>query len=1002
MTPASASSVTVDYATEDGTATSADYTSASGTLTFNAGVTSQTFTVAVKADSLDEADETVTVSLSNASGATIGSGSSSVTLTITDDDATPSLSINDATVAEDAGSASLTVTLSAASGRDVSFSYATSNNTATAGSDYTAASGSYTITAGNTTQAISVNITNDTSEESTTAETIDMTISSASNASISDAGGVISITDNDGFNGGTTATYNSSLATTYASLTEYTNIEVLNTDALKFSGTSNKDNSPNAFETINLNKALAYEKYGSGKQIAIVDKGYYLTETGSNYDHYDLDGKSVTTFGTFSTPTSSNMHGSKVAGAAAGDLGDGGTIGVAPGASLHVSDWSTLDGYSDSGAKMAAATNDASNAVVQNNSWGYDSLSASDFLTFYSSGGYSSYYTAIGAYVGDYSSASIEAHVTALNNFQSHGVIVISNGNNENKSEVSFTSALPHYFSELAEAWITVANIEKSGTSSFTYTNMGNPCGAIAGSYCLAADGTNVTLPGSVDQTNGTGYHANSTGTSYSAPFVSGAIALMADHFPNQTPEQWADRLFASADNQIGYTQIGTVTFGNGVVHGYSNEAGHGMLDIYAALQPITSTRYASSIYAGAPNLSSSHRFNLQSSTLRSNASMGDGLVSGLSQLQNYFYDALGGGFKYDMSNHISQVAQNAKTIEVKKELSSLDESLTSDFNIKPTMTFDGSAIDGNPSNDNHRVILTAKAASPAVQSFFNFGSHALASYSDYDTPYLTSKEGGAGVSYLQQSGDISYLVSFNRPVEEGTNDEIRGKQTSTVFAFDAMVTPNTNLGMIGGLVSEENAFLGLEGTEAFTLDGADSKTSFVGVKFGVLPTAELKLSGIATIGNSDMSRPEHGILSGATDVKSSSFGLTMEKLNVFGNDSLSVSISQPNRVESGAMDIKLTNLSDSDGNLTYTNRSVSISPSGRQKDLGVAYTKEISEDLKLTSKLVATKELNHVKTAKDTLSGFLGFKYGDFKFGSTSSSHRKGFDAQLDYSVKF
>ena len=101
-------------------------------------------------------------------------------------------------------------------------------------------------------------------------------------------------------------------------------------------------------------------------------------------------------------------------------------------------------------------------------------------------------------------------------------------------------------------------------------------------------------------------------------------------------------------------------------------------------------------------------------------------------------------------------------------------------------------------------------------------------------------------------------------------------------------------------------------------------------------------------------------------------------------------------------MDIKLTNLSDSEGNLTYTNRSVSIAPSGRQKDLGIAYTTQVSKDLKLTSKLVATKELNHVKTAKDTLSGFLGFKYGDFKFGSSSSSHRKGFDAQLDYAVKF
>ena len=34
---------------------------------------------------------------------------------------------------------------------------------------------------------------------------------------------------------------------------------------------------------------------------------------------------------------------------------------------------------------------------------------------------------------------------------------------------------------------------------------------------------------------------------------------------------------------------IDEVVFGNGVKHGYSEAAGHGMLDVYAALQPIVS-----------------------------------------------------------------------------------------------------------------------------------------------------------------------------------------------------------------------------------------------------------------------------------------------------------------------------------------------------------------------------------------------------------------------------
>ena len=54
------------------------------------------------ADSLDEADETVTMTLSNVSNATISD--STGTFTITDDDATPSLSINDVSTSDEIAS----------------------------------------------------------------------------------------------------------------------------------------------------------------------------------------------------------------------------------------------------------------------------------------------------------------------------------------------------------------------------------------------------------------------------------------------------------------------------------------------------------------------------------------------------------------------------------------------------------------------------------------------------------------------------------------------------------------------------------------------------------------------------------------------------------------------------------------------------------------------------------------------------------------------------------
>ena len=85
---ASRGRVTVDYATSDGTATAgADYTSTSGTLTFDAGETAKTVSVPVLDDSHDEDSETLTLTLSNPSGATIADGTA--TGTITNSDAMP-------------------------------------------------------------------------------------------------------------------------------------------------------------------------------------------------------------------------------------------------------------------------------------------------------------------------------------------------------------------------------------------------------------------------------------------------------------------------------------------------------------------------------------------------------------------------------------------------------------------------------------------------------------------------------------------------------------------------------------------------------------------------------------------------------------------------------------------------------------------------------------------------------------------------------------------------
>ncbi|MFO0800037.1 MAG: Calx-beta domain-containing protein [Gemmataceae bacterium] len=196
LSAASGRSVTVNYATADGTATAADYAAASGTLTFAPGETAKTVTVLVTGDALDEDDETFTLGLSGATNATIATAAG--TGTIPDDDAPPSLAVGAVTLAEGTGGATafaFTVTLSAASGRSVSVGYATAGGTATAGMDFTAASGTLTFAPGETTKTVTVLVTGDVLDEDD--ETFTFGLGGATNATIATATAAGTILDDD-------------------------------------------------------------------------------------------------------------------------------------------------------------------------------------------------------------------------------------------------------------------------------------------------------------------------------------------------------------------------------------------------------------------------------------------------------------------------------------------------------------------------------------------------------------------------------------------------------------------------------------------------------------------------------------------------------------------------------------------------------------------------------------------------------------------------------------
>ena len=209
LSSASASTVTGTI-TITGTATNGgtDYDNAVVAYSFTPGTTAAPAVAVsfdVAADALDENNETVIFTLGTPVNATLGT-TTVHTATITDDDATPTVSVDNVGADIDLTegvpeTVTVRATLSAASGLDVTVPY-TVSGTATDGTDYIKA-GSLNVSAGSTTADLTFDTTvgtNDTIDEGAVLaeyETIIVTIDPPTNASLIASPSTITITDDD-------------------------------------------------------------------------------------------------------------------------------------------------------------------------------------------------------------------------------------------------------------------------------------------------------------------------------------------------------------------------------------------------------------------------------------------------------------------------------------------------------------------------------------------------------------------------------------------------------------------------------------------------------------------------------------------------------------------------------------------------------------------------------------------------------------------------------------
>tara|TARA_Y100000590_G_scaffold445321_1_gene577281 strand:+ start:1239 stop:4757 length:3519 start_codon:yes stop_codon:yes gene_type:complete len=916
-----------------------------------------------------------------------GGGSSSSPST----PATLSFSFSTTNVAECNETVTITGTLTKTHSSNVTITYSTSG-TATDGADYNLSATTSTITAGSTSAAITLTPVNDT-----TVETSETAIIAASVSGVSTTGN-------------TSATINILdyvLKCNSTAYSEDTSVQSTITGRSSWTTVDQSTNNVHPYELFNLHKAHSF-KDGNGTYLLGEGQTVYVVDSSVNVDHDSFSGKTFTvlncapnkTCAGGNAPSSTSAdHGTHVSSIIAGVVG-GTTHGVAPEADLA---WSN---FGDNGTNMSAHIDTARithSAIAMNNSWHYlhnsdtSAVEWSELVTTAAANGRNirEQLNASGYHIfGSHTSTTI----TALDNFQETGVCVWCNSNFVNDTDTSFLAGLPNYFNgtddsvDLSEAWISVMYAEFTGTSlsgasTSDFNRLGNPCGN-SKEWCLVVDDAQIGAAGYVNG-SGTSIYSTMGGCSMGTPMVSGMIALLAQAFPNHTPEQLTDRLLASANNEW-FTPSGNTTFtthGASIKHGYHDTWGHGVPDMYAALSPITTngnpasgfgfaTTNNTSVTSSPPSRSSPgsassggsvpfsqiEKLAVSETAMKISSSLGDGIMNGLKDKTAYAYDALNGGFKYNVSDFINYDSLTEQKIEytLDQELDFLrnfkfsENKIARDFNVYAGEFFNFR------DKYNKGLSFTLDQPNLALQNFNLYNNQ-------HYKNLFTSENKGVGFNNIFNFLGNNVLLGYNNskfnPITN-INKDITVPMETLALSINLDSDNFELLSFTTGLLKEENTFLLSEGSGAFGLNNKDNLSYFYGFNFSKSLNNLGNIYFSTMLGNSKLNNAQNSFIVDTSDVLSSNFEINYELKNILKNDQLNISLSQPNKVEHGDMTFRLMGLVDKNGILPYNDYEIDLKPSGRQKDLTISYYKNHSNNFKTGFKTIITDDMGHVKNS--------------------------------------
>ena len=501
-----------------------------------------------------------------------------------------------------------------------------------------------------------------------------------------------------------------------------------------------------------------------------------------------------------------------------------------------------------------------------------------------------------------------------------------------------------------------------------TIADFSNRCG-IAREFCLAAPGVDITGPAPAFHCEAGASQCFITveeaGTSSAAPFVTGGIGLLAQHFRGQLGnDEIVERLLTTADK--------TGVYADAAVYG------QGFLDLDAATHPVGEQRMLTGV-----SLSGASSPQAQSA-LYLGPAFGDSLVRGLASAHVASFDELDAPFFRRLGDYLQAVGLAGSSLHQRLRALGHDprgspwEIDGPGFHVRlavipTTHGVDFSDAPGTASAEHAVGAIGVRgvgrwggaAALDSLSITHEFGSAQLGfgyrsqlatqfglgagelapgTFTDADAfsnPLLGFARDGSSLGLATPLGTGSLRIATFAATSQhsGPRDAYSEGITGALTEYRFGGLADSGLSLQAGWMSEANGAVGSRPDGAFGEFGTG--TILTGLTASRRLSGNWTLLGSAHAGVHRTDNLRQGILRGVSGLRTSTFAVGVIGQDVGrSGDRLAVRLSQPLRVEAGRARLRWVSGRSPDGQLELQQADLSLEPSGRQLDLEVAYSR--------------------------------------------------------------